>query len=162
MTNSATKSPLRAARALILLLALGSFSAALAAGCGGGKPAGSAGSEPAATPSTPESAAPATDSIAVATPTPAPAAGDLGAQVFAKRCVLCHGPSGHGDGAASKALNPKPRNFHDKAYMATRTDAQLLEVIHKGKGAMPKWEGQLSEAEIAAVLKHVRELGEQE
>ena len=47
----------------------------------------------------------------------------------------------------------------DKAYMATRTDAQLLEVIHKGKGAMPKWEGQLSEAEIAAVLQHVRELG---
>jgi mono/diheme cytochrome c family protein len=64
-----------------------------------------------------------------------------------------------GDGVASKGLNPKPRNFHDTAYMSTRTDAQLLEVIHNGKGAMPKWGGQLSEAEITAVLAHVRALG---
>ena len=53
----------------------------------------------------------------------------------------------------------EPRNFHDKAYMSTRTDAQLLEVIHSGKGAMPKWGGLLSEAEISAVLAHVRSLG---
>lgn len=158
MTNSASKSPLRAVRVLVLLIALGSFAAALAAGCGGGKPAESSGSEPVATPA-PATPAPAEDTTAQATPAPAAAAGDLGAQVFAKRCALCHGPDGHGDGAASKALNPKPRNFHDQAYMATRTDAQLLEVIHKGKGAMPKWEGQLSEAEIAAVLKHIRDLG---
>jgi mono/diheme cytochrome c family protein len=43
--------------------------------------------------------------------------------------------------------------------MSTRTDAQLLEVIHQGKGAMPKWGGVLSEAEINAALAHVRELG---
>jgi len=43
--------------------------------------------------------------------------------------------------------------------MSTRTDAQLSEVIHNGKGAMPKWGGVLTEAEIAAVLAHVRELG---
>ena len=41
----------------------------------------------------------------------------------------------------------------------SQTDAQLSEVIHKGKGVMPRWEGQLSEAEIQAVLKHVRSLG---
>jgi mono/diheme cytochrome c family protein len=99
---------------------------------------------------------------AVETTKPAEGGGseaDLGAQVFAKRCVLCHGVDGHGDGIAAKGLNPKPRNFHDQAYMKTRTDAQLLEVIHKGKGAMPRWEGQLSEAEIRAVLAHVRALG---
>ena len=44
--------------------------------------------------------------------------------------------------------------------MRTRTDAQLLEVIHKGKGAMPRWEGQLSEAEMTAVLAHIRRLGQ--
>ena len=79
--------------------------------------------------------------------------------MFAQRCALCHGPDGHGDGPGSKALNPKPRNFHDKAYMSTRTDAQLLETIHKGKGVMPKWGGVLSEAEITAVLAHIRDLG---
>ena len=63
-----------------------------------------------------------------------------------QRCALCHGADGRGDGVASKGLNPKPRNFHDQAYMSSRTDTQLLEVIHKGKGVMPRWEGQLSEA----------------
>ena len=69
------------------------------------------------------------------------------------------GPDGRGDGVASKGLNPKPRNFHDVAYMQTRTDAQLLEVIHKGKGVMPRWEGQLSDAEMKLVLAHIRSLG---
>lgn len=131
------------------------------AGCGGSgsKPA----NEPASgTAATPEPAAPtrtaAETSMAPAPATPAAAEADLGSQVFVKRCALCHGPAGRGDGLASKGLNPKPRNFHDAAYMQTRTDAQLLEVIHKGKGAMPKWEGQLSEAEITAVLAHVRAL----
>lgn len=135
---------------------------AVTAGCGGSgsKPASETAGGTATTPE-PAAAAPAvSDSVTppVADGSSAPA-GDLGAKVFATRCALCHGPNGHGDGVASKGLNPKPRNFHDLAYMQTRTDAQLLEVIHKGKGAMPKWEGQLSEAEIAAVLAHVRSLG---
>jgi mono/diheme cytochrome c family protein len=150
----------RLARVALVALAIG---AAAGAGCGGGKPASDssgaaspgAGTPPAATiPAPPDSSSSST------TPTASVgAAGDLGSQVFAKRCVLCHGPDGHGDGVASKGLNPKPRNFHDQAYMSTRTDAQLSEVIHKGKGVMPRWEGQLSEAEIQAVLKHVRALG---
>lgn len=131
---------------------------ALAAGCGGGTPAGSD-SKPAA-----ESAPPAATTPPVAEPAAPAAPADpaaLGAKVFATRCALCHGAEGRGDGVGAKGLKPAPRNFHDQAYMATRTDAQLLEVIHKGKGAgMPKWEGLLSEAEIAAVLQHVRKLGE--
>ena len=149
--------------------ALVAFVAVLAASSGCGGSGGShSGSTTNGTPAAnaPATTTPATETPAAATPAspdsvalPAGAAGDLGAQVFAKRCVLCHGPDGHGDGVASKGLNPKPRNFHDQAYMSTRTDAQLSEVIHKGKGVMPRWEGQLSEAEIQAVLKHVRALG---
>jgi len=139
------------------------FIAAAAAGCGGGKAASQSASSSTASPGSaatqpPVIPAPA-DSIP-SPPGPAGAAGDLGALVFAKRCALCHGAGGHGDGVASKGLTPKPRNFHDVAYMSTRSDAQLLEVIHKGKGVMPRWEGQLSEAEIQAVLKHVRSLGD--
>ena len=90
----------------------------------------------------------------------APAAAKDGPTVFKERCALCHGPDGHGDGPGSKALNPKPRNFHDKAYMASRSDDSLLFVIHNGKGAMPKWGGVLKEEEITAVLAHIRGLGE--
>src|SRR5438552_10082182 len=85
-------------------------------------------------------------------------AGDLGAQVYAQRCALCHGPTGHGDGPAAASLNPKPRNHTDGSYMNNRTDDQMLEVIRNGKGAMPAWGKVLSDEEIHAVLKHVRSL----
>ena len=148
----------RAIRALALVLILASLGLAVLAGCGGGGggATGAASESPAPAATNP----PAPDAAAPAPATPA-APVDLGAKVFATRCALCHGADGHGDGVASKGLNPKPRNFHDRAYMSTRTDAQLLEVIHQGKGAMPKWAGILSEAEIAAVLAHVRSLGTQ-
>ena len=42
--------------------------------------------------------------------------------------------------------------------MNTRTDEQLLEVIHNGKGAMPAWKGILTEEQMQAVLSHVRSL----
>ncbi|MBM3449699.1 MAG: cytochrome c [Armatimonadetes bacterium] len=31
-------------------------------------------------------------------------------------CAVCHGAKGEGDGAAGAALNPKPMNFHARAY----------------------------------------------
>jgi mono/diheme cytochrome c family protein len=146
-------------QAVRLALVVIAIASAVVAGCGGGKPAADSGADPGST-TPPAVSTPATTAPPVtATPAPAGDEGDLGAKVFAARCALCHGKDGHGDGVASKGLNPKPRNFHDQAYMATRTDAQLSEVIHKGKGVMPRWEGQLSEAEIQAVLKHVRSLG---
>lgn len=99
-----------------------------------------------------------------ATETPAPPAGEVaagdaqGAAVYTQRCVLCHGAGGKGDGPASASLNPKPRNHTDGTYMNARGDAELLEVINNGKGAMPAWKTVLSEDEIEAVLKHVRSL----
>lgn len=152
--------PRRLAACVLISLAM---ALVLSAGCGGG--GSSSGSDNAAsnppTTSTPAPATPAPDTTKSSASTGASEPAEvLGPKVFATRCALCHGPDGHGNGPGSAALNPKPRNFHDKAYMSTRTDAQLLEVIHNGKGAMPKWGPILSEAEINAVLKHIRELGE--
>ena len=143
---------LAAARlALVAIAAIGS-TLALSQGCGGSgsKPASSA---PA--PSTPAE----TTATPPATTASAATGADLGAQVFAKRCALCHGPDGHGNGVGAKGLKPQPRNFHDLAYMSTRPDSSLLRVIHQGKGPMPRWQGVLSEAEMNAVLAHIRELG---
>jgi mono/diheme cytochrome c family protein len=100
----------------------------------------------------------ATPSTTTETPA-APAAMD-GAGIFKTRCAICHGPTGHGDGPTAKALNPKPRNLSDAAYMSTRPDDSLLAVITNGKGAMPKWGGVLKDEEIKLVLAHVRSLAE--
>ena len=131
----------------LLVLAVTSF--ALSVGCGG-KAQESSTSNPA--PNT-ENVAQPTDNAAAPMDEVA-----LGNKVYADRCALCHGPEGKGDGPAAAGLNPKPRNHTDGAYMSTRTDADLIQVIKNGKGGMPAWGAVLSDQEIAAVLKHVRSL----
>ena len=135
---------------LAILVAVAAFGNSVLVGCGA-KSSSNAGGDQASTQSAPPPAQ---------TPPAAggAAASDLGSQVYTARCALCHGPTGHGDGPAAAGLNPHPRNHTDGSYMNTRTDAQLLEVIHNGKGAMPAWKSVLSEEEINAVLKHVRSL----
>src|SRR5438093_5123468 len=114
--------------ALAALLALATAGNALVVGCGG-KSQQSAQNE--ATTTTPSSTPAWTSSSPAGT---TPAGGDLGAQVYTQRCVLCHGAQGKGDGVGAAGLDPKPRNHTDDVYMNSRTNEQLLEVIHNGKG----------------------------
>ena len=82
----------------------------------------------------------------------------VGEQVVKERCELCHGASGKGDGPGGAALNPKPRDWTNGAYMTTRTDDDLYGVIYNGKGSMPAWgkTGILTESEIRSALMKVR------
>lgn len=82
----------------------------------------------------------------------------VGNEVFKTRCETCHGASGMGDGPTGMALNPRPRNFHDKAYMATLTDAQVESTIMNGKAGtgMPPWKGIVSESEMKSLVLKVR------
>ncbi|MCB1069586.1 MAG: c-type cytochrome [Verrucomicrobia bacterium] len=57
---------------------------------------------------------------------------EKGAATFKLYCAACHGETGHGDGLAAAALNPKPRNLTDKAYMDTLTDEHIFKVIKEG------------------------------
>ena len=142
--------------------AAGMVSAALTigilAGCGGSKSQEGA-SAPAVAPSTAATPAPSGTPAAGGTEVSL-AAGD---RIFKERCILCHGPEGKGNGPGGAALNPKPRNFTDHAYMSTRTDDQLSETIHNGKGAMPPWgkSGILSDADIKSAILKVRSLDPQ-
>lgn len=86
---------------------------------------------------------------------------ELGKKIFETNCAACHGPEGKGDGAAAAALNPKPRNFTDRAYMKTRPKATLKKVIAEGGQSvglsplMVGWSPSLKPAEIEAVLAYV-------
>lgn len=81
-----------------------------------------------------------------------------GDAVFKVRCEMCHGPSGMGDGPAGQALNPRPRNFHDKAYMTTLTDAVVESTILNGKPgtAMPPHKGLVNQVELQSLVLKVR------
>jgi mono/diheme cytochrome c family protein len=75
--------------------------------------------------------------LAAANPSPADTLA-AGKQIFTQICVPCHGPEGHGDGPASVALEPKPRNLTDPAYMASLTDRYMFELISRGGVAVGK------------------------
>jgi mono/diheme cytochrome c family protein len=61
-----------------------------------------------------------------------------GAETYKLYCAACHGETGHGDGLAAAALNPKPRNFTDKALMDTVTDEAMFKIIKEGGTAVGK------------------------
>jgi mono/diheme cytochrome c family protein len=114
---------------------------------------------PAASPSaSPAAPAPA----AAATPAAAVAEAD---QIFATRCVTCHGSLGAGDGPGSAALDPKPRNFQDPAWQDSVTDEHIEKIVMYGGAAvgrsptMPGNPDLMSKPEVVrALVEHVRGL----
>jgi DMSO reductase family type II enzyme heme b subunit len=77
-------------------------------------------------------------------------AGDAGAgkAVFEKKCALCHGQEGKGDGPGAPTLSPKPRDFTKGLYKIRTTasgqaptDMDLFHVITEGMigTSMPDW-----------------------
>ena len=77
--------------------------------------------------------------IAAAAPA-APTADDKAAalELFNNRCTPCHGPQGHGDGPASAALTPRPRNFSEADWQKSVTDEHLEKIIVYGGAAVGK------------------------
>ena len=152
-SKGAATRPLLAVAVLLVAVALGN---AVLAGCGGGKNnEQQSNNATTTTPATTESTGTSGGGTAATT------AGFDPAKTFQEKCSTCHGPEGRGDGPAGAALNPKPRNYHDKAYMSTRTDQQLHDSIFNGKSAMPAWgkSGQLTDDQVWQMVKFVRELG---
>lgn len=71
-----------------------------------------------------------------------------GKTLFAKNCAACHQPNGRGIPGAFPALAG--------SALAVGEPAPLAVVLLKGRGGMPAFSGSLDDAEIAAVLSHVR------
>lgn len=88
----------------------------------------------------------------------AAAAADLqqGKALYKDRCEICHGAGGQGDGPTGRVLPAKPADYTNPAFWKGHSDAELMDVIRKGKGLMPKWEGGLSESEIQNVFAYIK------
>lgn len=63
---------------------------------------------------------------------------DEAKKIYKERCATCHGANGKGDGVASASLNPKPRDYTDKAWQASVDDEHLRETIIGGGVAVGK------------------------
>lgn len=82
-------------------------------------------------------------------------AADSGADVFKSKCAGCHGATGAGDTGMGKSLKLKDLG---SAEVQGKSDADLTEVITKGKKPMPGYEGKLTNDQIQDVVKYIRSL----
>ena len=84
------------------------------------------------------------------------AQGSPGKAIFSTKCAVCHGQDGSGNTPTGKNLKIKDLRSAEIQHMS---DADLTNVIAKGKGKMPAYEKSLAADKIAQVVAFIRELG---
>lgn len=82
-------------------------------------------------------------------------AADSGADLFKSKCASCHGADGKGETAMGKSMKLKDLGSAEVQGMA---DADLTNIIAKGKKPMPGYEGKLTPDQIGEVVKYIRTL----
>lgn len=80
------------------------------------------------------------------------AAADDAATLYKTKCTVCHAADGSGSTAPGKAL--KVRDLRS-AEVQKMTDAQLSQIITKGKNKMPGF-GQFSQDQVKQLVAHIR------
>ncbi|MBA5868272.1 MAG: c-type cytochrome [Nitrospira sp. CR1.3] len=73
-------------------------------------------------------------------------------------CFNCHGTTGAGDGPASTALDPSPRNFQHHGFWRHRTQGEIFWVVKHGSPgtSMIGFGDQLSDEEIWSIIQYER------
>ncbi len=79
-----------------------------------------------------------------------------GAAIFGRSCAMCHGPDGRAATPVAKRMGV--RDLASADLTDERVRAAVLDGIKAPKGAMPAFRGRLSEAELDALVAHVRSL----
>lgn len=79
-----------------------------------------------------------------------------GEALFKSKCAACHGPDGKGEVAMGKKLGARNLGSTD---VQSQSDAQLTDVVTKGKNKMPAYDGKLSKEQIAQLVAYIREIG---
>ena len=82
----------------------------------------------------------------------APLATDTAA-LYKSKCFACHGEKGSGDTVMGKKLGV--RNL-GSAPVQAQNDAALTKIISGGKNKMPAYSGKISDADIKALVAHIR------
>lgn len=86
-----------------------------------------------------------------------------GRHLYAKNCSPCHGGKADGTGHMARALRLPPANFTDPGTIATLVEGYAFKRIQEGgiglpasgtpwDSAMPRWRGELDDAEIEKIL----------
>ena len=72
-----------------------------------------------------------------------------GDELYTMRCASCHGADGSGSAEVFPALAGDP-------FVVAEDPTGAILTVLNGRGGMPRWADELSDAEIAAILSYVR------
>src|SRR6185369_3580802 len=76
-----------------------------------------------------------------------------GAALYGSKCANCHGRNGAGTPAWKSKGQP---DLSAAEWQKSHSDAQIAERIRQGKGKMPPFGNKLSDEDVAALVKQVR------
>ena len=74
--------------------------------------------------------------------------------LYAQRCLSCHGPLGHGDGPIAASLPVPPPDFRET--VERKSTAEIRRVIAEGRGTMPAFHPAMRPSEITDMVQMVR------
>ena len=72
-----------------------------------------------------------------------------GDELYTMRCASCHGADGSGSAEVFPALAGDP-------FVVAEDPTGAILTVLNGRGGMPRWADELSDAEIAAILSYIR------
>jgi mono/diheme cytochrome c family protein len=88
-------------------------------------------------------------------PGPPARAQETGESLFKAKCAMCHGPDGAGKTTMGQTLKIPDLRSEDLKKLS---DAELTQIVTKGKNKMPAYEVKLSKEQIAQLVGFVRDL----
>lgn len=81
-----------------------------------------------------------------------------GAAIFSEACARCHGPAGVPDAASVARLGVKPLTTDNVQHRLSDDDIRRQILQGSENKQMPSFAGALSDAQVAAVIRHIRTL----
>ena len=76
-----------------------------------------------------------------------------GKALYERRCLICHGATGGGDGRGAALFKTKPQKFTDPPFWQGNVDQKISQAVTMGFGKMGKMD--LSPDEIKAVSAYI-------
>jgi mono/diheme cytochrome c family protein len=77
------------------------------------------------------------------------------ASLFKSKCVMCHGEDGSGNTPSGQALKAKDLRSEETQK---KSDAEIAEVITKGRNKMPAFGQKLKPEQIQQLVAYIRQL----